>query len=405
MRPPHDRRSVRATDVSRSLQQGWAVSLQATPEGVREEAAATAAEHCKTRFRHHPRCCHRYHSLRCCTSPAALYTAALWNDDNGVSQTEPLHIRQESPTKKKAINNNNLSKRFYFVAFGTPGKAAHKSIIDQVAAWPLWSLADGGADVQVLFEGLTDDAKADMWVASKRNWFAVRRDMEHRVTTDCTLIFHRRGEVWDNTELETIINSNFLPPPPPHYRYNLPVQRKALAAAYKQSPSTPAVPLLQLPNVAAPDVLGQPTRVNLLKRALDPAADDDDDVRPTSRPRLTIDTHAADVSSGSTTSPPWSAVTPASASPSPSMSTATLPPNPLHPLAVITAPVNVLPSGFAGMHVVDVVSGFHKMEQLHSDKSLDLEARFKCAFPARKFNGNTYRDNALSTLVLYWIAL
>ncbi|KAF7318187.1 hypothetical protein HMN09_00326900 [Mycena chlorophos] len=320
-----------------------------------------------------------------------------WNDDNGVSQTEPLHIRQESPTKKKVINNNNLTKRFYFVGFATPGKAPHTSVVDASVSWPIWSLADGGEDVGALFEGLVDDAKAEMWVASKREWFAVPRDMEHRVTTDCTLIFRRRGEVWDNAELEAIINTRFLPPPPPHYRYNLPAQRKALATAYKTLPSTPTVPLLRLPNPDG-EILHEPALSSPLKRALQLVEDHEDNQRPATRARLTIDTTTSAICSTVPSAPPspWSAATPSSASPSPLPSPfpSTIQPNPPGLTLAVSAPAPALPSGFGNMYVVDVVAGFHKMDELRADKSLDLEARFKRAFPTRKFNGNTYRDNA-----------
>ncbi|KAJ7060027.1 hypothetical protein C8F01DRAFT_1254137 [Mycena amicta] len=328
-----------------------------------------------------------------------------WMEANGVSSTAPIHLRRAAANH--AFVDDRLIKRFHLVAFITPGKPPYAQVIDDCASWPVWQVSAAGDDVAQLVEGLTENAKLDVYDPDRRLWFAIKLNTPHRLTTGCTIFLRRRYPDWDDVQLEETI-AQYLRSLVAHMRYNLPAERKAVRAAYKQipTPATRTAPILSpSPSLSPSPVLpAAPSPVisfssltmddddlalaplQPAKRRFDYLADVESDERVV-RPRLTIATDVTSFPSAAST-PALSATT---STPSSSSAPSSGPSTPSFDLVALPATSSV-PKGFGDMYVVDVVAGFHAID-VQEKSGVDIMARFEAAFPGRRYVQVTYNDN------------
>ncbi|KAJ7056862.1 hypothetical protein C8F01DRAFT_1372196 [Mycena amicta] len=322
-------------------------------------------------------------------------------DHSGPSSTTPLHIRR---VRNSAVDSR-IVKRFNLVFWVEPGMHETALAIDNCPAWPMWQLAAAGTDVAELLE----DDRVELYKQDRRLWFIVKTDFVHQLATDCTVFLRRRHTGWDNAAMEVEI-ARYLPPPPPHMRYNLPMERKAVREGYRtlkktsplanvspllpESCSTPPSPTLSSqpsPALSTTSSMLEDVSLALISEAASKRrlpSEDPSELQRAVRPRLTISTDFGN-NFGNITFGTSVASTPALSS-AVSSPWSSAPPTPIS--AHSPLPSAESSRGFSGMFVVDVVNGLNQIDTL-TRSGLDIRGRFEQAFPGRRYVQATYNEN------------
>ncbi|KAJ7206603.1 hypothetical protein GGX14DRAFT_637678 [Mycena pura] len=271
-----------------------------------------------------------------------------------------FHIKKKAPASARS---------FMVVYWAAPNTSRRTFVIDDVPAWPRWRICEATGRFAEL---LGASADIELYFPKYTSWAEVRLTFVHTVTTDCVIMLRRAGV--DCLHLEPTIRKFYPDTDVVHIRKNLPGERAALRRLYKHS---------RIPTGDS-DV-----EVVSEKKRIKTEDDAGDELPRRQRPRLHVeddvviiddtddDASTPTLTDDDASTPTLTTASSTSSAPSPALSSLSL------PTTTIRWPV--------GIHVVDMVAGFQKMDSPEL-AAYDRMERFKRAFEGYQYRASTVTE-------------
>ncbi|KAJ7205837.1 hypothetical protein GGX14DRAFT_458452 [Mycena pura] len=267
-----------------------------------------------------------------------------------------FHVKKKAPASTKS----------FVVVYWAMPKVAHRTfVIEDVPDWPRWRICEATGRFAEL---LGSTADVELYFPKYTSWAEVRLTFVHTVTTDCVIMLRRAGV--DCLDLERTICKFYPQTDVVHIRKNLPGERTALRRLYKHSRRTDEHSTRTDADDSDVEVVSEKKRIKM-------EDDTGDEFSCRQRPRLHVDKDVVIINDNNDDDASTPTLTTASSMSSPALSSSSLPTT-----TTIRWP--------AGIHVVDMVAGFRKMDSPEL-AAYDRKERFE-----RAFDGHPYRTSTVT---------